>query len=78
MSNRTESLLARVEDPALREQLAGEFRALQGQRKFGLVFEHHLPETLRLPKLNPRRGVKVVVRGELAVLTRLVGDTAGR
>lgn len=64
MSNRTESLLARIEDPTLREQLTQEFGALQAQRQFGLVFEHHLPETLRLPQLKPRRGLKVAVRGE--------------
>lgn len=66
MSSRAESLLARIEDPVLRAQVAAELAAAQGQRKFGLVFEHHLPETVRLPRVRPRRGLKVVLKGAAA------------
>ena len=34
----------------------------QKTRDFGLVFETHIPETVRLPHLSARRGVKVSFR----------------
>ena len=39
-----DDLLLRVEDPDLRARLQQEFMKLSKQKKFGLVFEEHLPE----------------------------------
>lgn len=82
MSNRAESLLARIEDRQLREQLAAELAAARGQRSFGLVFEHHLPETVRLPRVTPRRGLKAVLKADkseqLLRVLRLSGKGAKR
>lgn len=41
-----DDLIAQIDDPALRERLAREVAELQRTRKFGLVFEQHLPELL--------------------------------
>ncbi len=44
-------LIARILDERLRHAIAGEVRALKRTKKFGLVFEEHLPEAVRLPRL---------------------------
>lgn len=49
-------LIGQIGDPRLRERLAAEWKAASQGRKFGLVFEDHLPELLPLPKAKPRRG----------------------
>ncbi|WP_299020811.1 hypothetical protein [uncultured Tepidimonas sp.] len=49
-------LIAQVSDPRLRERLAAEWASASKEKKFGLVFEDHLPERLPLPKARPRRG----------------------
>lgn len=49
-------LISQIGDPRLRERLAAEWKAASTGKKFGLVFEDHLPELLPLPKARPRRG----------------------
>ncbi|MCA3155449.1 MAG: hypothetical protein ING30_10560, partial [Burkholderiales bacterium] len=49
-------LIAQVNDPRLRERLAAEWASASKEKKFGLVFEDHLPELLPLYKARPRRG----------------------
>jgi adenine-specific DNA-methyltransferase len=49
-------LIGQISDPRLRERLAAEWRAASTGKKFGLVFEDHLPELLALPRAKPRRG----------------------
>ena len=49
-------LIAQVSDPRLRERLAAEWASASKEKKFGLVFEEHLPELLPLYKARPRRG----------------------
>lgn len=84
MSSRAKSLLARIDDPDLREQLEAELAALQSQRKFGLVFEQHLPESVRLPRVKPRRGLKAVLKQsiskdeQLLRIVRMNGSGANR
>ncbi len=48
MANYLDSLLDRIEDEALRSDLIREIRSLRNRKDFGLVFERHLPETVRL------------------------------
>lgn len=57
-----DDLLARITDPALRAELEREIRSLRADREFGLVFERHLPEGLRLPGHSIRRGLTVEER----------------
>ncbi|WP_354214918.1 site-specific DNA-methyltransferase [Arthrobacter sp. UYCo732] len=51
--------LAEITDPVLRENLAREIGGMQ--RQFGLVFERHHPEGIRLPRHAVKRGSKVVI-----------------
>src|SRR5947209_3886556 len=57
-------LLDRVEDPILRGELKAQVDKLSSRRSFGLVFESHLPERVRLPEHAIRRGVKVTLKAE--------------
>lgn len=54
-----ERYLTEISDPVLRENLAREIGGLK--REFGLVFERHHPEGIRLPKHAVKRGSKVVI-----------------
>ncbi len=49
-------LIAQVSDPRLRQRLAAEWANAAKQKKFGLVFEDHLPELLPLHDAKPRKG----------------------
>jgi adenine-specific DNA-methyltransferase len=49
-------LIAQVSDPRLRERLAAEWDNATKEKKFGLVFEDHLPELLPLYGAKPRKG----------------------
>ena len=51
-----EDLILQVPDERLRKALATEVKALKRTKEFGLVFEEHLPETVRLPLLPVPRG----------------------
>jgi len=61
---RLDQLLGRIESETLREQIAGEIATLTDRTKFGLVYEEHLPEQIRLPGVKPRRRSKVVHRSD--------------
>ena len=49
-------LIAQVSDPRLRERLSAEWATATQGKKFGLVFEDHLPELLPLYGVKPRSG----------------------
>ena len=55
-------LLAQVQDEALRERLQKEIEKLEKTKKFGLVFEEHLPECTPLYDIPVRRGAKVALK----------------
>src|SRR6266487_3912206 len=59
-----ENLIAQIPDERLRKGLAAEVKALKKTKKFGLVFEEHLPETVRLPKLPLKPGEVVALKRE--------------
>lgn len=52
-------LLAQVQDDALRVRLEQEINRLTKQKKFGLVFEEHLPECTPLYDMPVKRGASV-------------------
>jgi adenine-specific DNA-methyltransferase len=60
-----EDLIAQIPDERLRRGIAAEVKALKRTKKFGLVFEEHLPETLRLPNLPVKPGDVVAPKREL-------------
>lgn len=49
-------LIAQISDPCLRERLTTEWANAAKNKKFGLVFEDHLPELLPLHGAKPRKG----------------------
>ena len=49
-------LIAQISDPRLRERLGAEWANAAKDKKFGLVFEDHLPELLPLHGAKPRKG----------------------
>lgn len=48
-------LIAQISDPRLRERLAAKWARAFREKKFGLVFENHLPELLPLNNAKPRK-----------------------
>ena len=52
-------LIAQIEDIALRERIAKEVDRLSKQKKFGLVFEEHLPECTPLYDIPVKAGALV-------------------
>lgn len=58
-----EDLISEIPDARLREEIAREVAALKKQKKFGLVFEEHIPEQVQLPGLPVKPGARVVKRG---------------
>ena len=55
-------LIDQIENPELRSRVKQEVDRLLGRKKFGLVFEDHLPESLQLPDVPIRRGSRVALR----------------
>jgi len=64
-----EDLIKQIADPGLRDQLAAEVARLKATKTFGLVFEEHLPELVRLPALPVRAGVRVMKKDESGTAT---------
>ena len=63
-----QDLIQQIEDPTLRDRIAAETNKLLKQKKFGLVFEEHLPEC------TPLYEVPVKVGGLVAKKTGYVND----
>jgi len=59
-----EDLIAQIPDERLRKGIAAEVKVLKKSKKFGLVFEEHLPETVRLPRLPVKPGDLVALKRE--------------
>ena len=57
-----QDLIQQIDDPALKERILQETNKLLKQKKFGLVFEEHLPECTPLYDVPVRRGSKVSLR----------------
>ncbi|MFW0797648.1 site-specific DNA-methyltransferase [Gordonia sp. CPCC 205515] len=71
-SNVLDQLISRVDDETLRARLAQEVDLLRGSRRFGLVFDRHLPESVRLPDHPIRKGIRVTLRDESSAETWIV------
>lgn len=55
-------LIRQIADPDLRDRIQKEVDKLAKQKKFGLVFEEHLPECTPLFDIPVRRGVKAALK----------------
>lgn len=78
-----QDLIQQIDDPALKERILQETNKLLKQKKFGLVFEEHLPECTPLYDVPIRVGSKVALKtGYVSVLYVLMAmmfsATAGR
>jgi adenine-specific DNA-methyltransferase len=62
MPSALDTLTGRIADEKLRADLRAAITDLRKVTDFGLVFEAHIPETVRLPHHSIRRGVKVTLR----------------
>lgn len=63
---RIDDLLRQIEDEGLRSELKRSINALRSRKKFGLVFEEHVPEMSVVPGITP----------EVGSLVRLAADDA--
>lgn len=59
-----EDLIKQIPDSKLRAEIAREAAALKSTKKFGLVFEEHIPEQVQIPGLPVRTGSRVIKRGD--------------
>ena len=74
-----EDLIKQIPDAKLRAEIAREAAALKSTKKFGLVFEEHIPEQVLLPGLPVRTGSRVVRHGNRIQVFQVVdikGNTA--
>src|SRR5437016_5153396 len=62
MPSALDTLIGRITDEQLRADIRAAMRDLRKVTDFGLVFESHIPETVRLPHHSIRRGTKVTLR----------------
>ena len=73
-------LIGQIQDPELRAQIEREVSKLAKQKKFGLVFEEHLPECTHLYDVPVRRGRMVARKtgkvNDTYVVLKLDSDTA--
>lgn len=66
MADELDVLLEKIGDPGLRAEIRTAVDKVRAKRSFGLVFESHLPERVRLPDHPVRRGTTVARRGDKA------------
>lgn len=57
-----QELIKQIDDPALRDRIMLEMNKLMKQKKFGLVFEEHLPECTPLYDVPVKVGAKVALK----------------
>lgn len=78
--SKIDDLISKIEDVELRNRIYDEVRKLKKQKKFGLVYEEHLPEATILYDVPVKRGASVVRRdgdiNEVYCVTNITGDVA--
>lgn len=78
--SKIDDLISKIEDVELRNRIYDEVRKLKKQKKFGLVYEEHLPEATILYDVPVKRGTSVVRRdgdiNEVYCVTNITGDVA--
>lgn len=75
-----QDLIRQIEDPVLRDRITAETDKLLKQKKFGLVFEEHLPECTPLYEVPVRVGGMVAKKtgyvSDIYFVTKIEGDAA--
>ena len=54
--------IAQIQDEALRTKISDEVRKLKNKKRFGLIFEEHLPECTPLWDIPVKKGAKVALK----------------
>lgn len=75
-----QDLIKQIDDPTLRQRIMEEVNKLSKQKKFGLVFEEHLPECTPLYDVEIKRGSKVALKtgqmSDIYIVCSIDGDKA--
>ena len=75
-----DDLISKIDNPELRLLIEQELSKIKRQRKFGLVFEEHLPECTPLFDIPVKRGATVALKSgkisENYVVTKIENNTA--
>lgn len=67
-----DDLIKQIEDPGLRSRIEQEFRKVSKRKKFGLVFEEHLPEATPLYDIPIKQGALVAEKqGEISDIKKV-------
>lgn len=74
-------LISQIQDETLRNRIQEEVSKMAKQKKFGLVFEEHMPESTPLYDMPIKRGCNVIRRDSkddksIYVVLKVEGDTA--
>lgn len=74
-------LISQIQDETLRNRIQEEVSKMTKQKKFGLVFEEHMPESTPLYDMPIKRGCNVMLRDNkddksIYVVLKVEGDTA--
>ena len=74
-------LISQIQDETLRNRIQEEVSKMAKQKKFGLVFEEHMPESTPLSDMPIKRGCNVMLRDSkddkaIYVVLKVEGDTA--
>lgn len=75
-----QDLIKQIDDQSLRQRIMAEVNKLSKQKKFGLVFEEHLPECTPLYDVEIRRDSKVALKtgqvSDIYIVRSIDGDRA--
>ena len=74
-------LISQIQDAELRERIQKEVNKLSKQKKFGLVFEEHMPECTPLYDMPIKRGCNVMLRDgkedkSVYIVAKIEGENA--
>ena len=62
-----DELVSQIDNPDLRARIAAEVEKLAKQKKFGLVFEEHLPECTPLYEIPVKAGATVALKAFVSI-----------
>lgn len=75
-----QDLINKIDDQTLRQQIMAEVNKLSKQKKFGLVFEEHMPECTPLYDVKIRKDSKVALKtgqaSDIYIVRSIDGDKA--
>ena len=73
-----DDLISQIQDAELRDRIQKEVNKLSKQKKFGLVFEEHLPECTPLFDMPIKRGCKLDAKWNTKAISCLWATTESR